>query len=217
MSLGEVEGAIAYYERALGIAREVNDRHSELELLNSLGAAGYYLEDAERAIGYYEKALSVAQKIEDRDEQAILLFNIGDARHLQDRLAEAEHKYKESLEFDHPITNYKCAAGLGMIYLQEDRLDDAISRFGQSTMLCELRLRENPRFHPEYAALVLAQLGMGEPELAMESLREGLNNGRPTVAGLHYAHQDLLVLQRVREDLPGLGEAIRLLERAMGA
>ncbi len=214
ISNGNAEQAIQYYDKALEIIPDVEDDPTEIDLLIKLGSSSYYLGDHNKSIMYYNLALSSARKIGNREFESIALYNIGDANHLGGNLSEAEHYYQESLTIDEIATNYKCALGLGMVYLQQGAGKKARKYFNRCATICNHFLEQNYRFHPESSALSLALLGMGKSKEALLILHQGIERG-VSVDGLHYTLQDLLVLKRCKESLLGLEEAIELIKKAL--
>jgi len=63
--LGQAEKAIGYYEQALIISRDIQDRLGEGSSLGNLGVAYADLGQTEKAIGYHEQALQIGQEIKD--------------------------------------------------------------------------------------------------------------------------------------------------------
>jgi tetratricopeptide (TPR) repeat protein len=76
-NIGEVHKAIEYFEKALGLDRENNDRKGEGADLGNLGGAYATLGDASKAIEYYEQALAIDREIGDRKGEAADLTGLG--------------------------------------------------------------------------------------------------------------------------------------------
>ena len=70
-STGQVQKAIACYERALALAREAKNRQAEGALLGNLGNCYAGLGQTARAIESYEQALVIAREIGDRRGKGI--------------------------------------------------------------------------------------------------------------------------------------------------
>ncbi len=69
----DAHAAIAYYERALTIHRQLRDPQREAALLNRLGSVYAQQADHERALEYYEKAISAFRHMKDRRGEAAVL------------------------------------------------------------------------------------------------------------------------------------------------
>jgi tetratricopeptide (TPR) repeat protein len=64
--MGGTQRAIEYYEKALIVVREIDDRQKEENVLRNLGSAYYVIGNARKAMEYYEQELAVIRKIGDR-------------------------------------------------------------------------------------------------------------------------------------------------------
>jgi tetratricopeptide (TPR) repeat protein len=192
----------------------MNDKASQSFILNRMGMAAYFLEDVSKAIGYYEQSLVIARALEDRDSESVALFNIGDAHHLANDVAKAIPCYKDALALNMPSTNYKCALGLGVAFRQMGQQQEARSHFEHCIRLLSVIPTTSLAFHPQLAALGVSLLAVGRAEEGLELYRQGLELA-PLREYLHYAIQDLRLLQRVPPLVPGVTEAIKLLEGAV--
>jgi len=223
IELDEPEPAIGHYERALEIAQEKDMLEHQVQLLRDLGAAWYLANDVERGIECYKRGLPLARQLPESDQEAIAIFNIGDIYHLAGDVNQAIPYYLEALGKNKPSTNFKCAAGLGVAYMELGDTVKARSYFEQCIAFCEPLLQLAPGLYPEYSTLGLAQLGLGDPEKALATYREALQEcrerqaleGRVSRGPIRYALLDLRVLKRGPQHIPGLDEAIALLEEAL--
>ena len=75
--LGDLKEAIEYYERSLGIAKEIGDIAEEVQAYRNLGSAYDSLNEFKQAIEYHELHLTLAKKMEDRAEEGISYGNLG--------------------------------------------------------------------------------------------------------------------------------------------
>jgi len=76
-ALGDPRRAIADYEQALAIAREIGDRRGEGNHLGNLGNAYYRLGYPSQAIEYHQQALAIAREIGDRRREGNHLDSLG--------------------------------------------------------------------------------------------------------------------------------------------
>ncbi|HXU38795.1 MAG TPA: tetratricopeptide repeat protein [Blastocatellia bacterium] len=74
---GEMRHAIASYEQAALILREVGTRAHEGGVLLNLGIAHRNLGELDRAVAYYEAALAIFRDIKDRRYEGTVLGNLG--------------------------------------------------------------------------------------------------------------------------------------------
>ena len=77
VALGEPQSAIAQFEQALVISREIGDRRGEGITLSNLGNAYTSLGDARRAIEQYQQALVLLSKVGERHAEGLTLGNLG--------------------------------------------------------------------------------------------------------------------------------------------
>ena len=75
-SLGQVDKAMAHFEQALIIIREIGDRLSEILLLRGLGKTNSSLGEHAKAIKYCKQALAIAREIGDRWLEGQCLANL---------------------------------------------------------------------------------------------------------------------------------------------
>lgn len=221
MELGEAESAISNYERVLQIAQETEKREEECQAFVDIGAAYCYVGDYKKAVGCNLRGLAIAKDLPSADREAILLFNTGDAYHFGNDVDQAIPLYQAALKKNCSWTNHKSAAGLAIAYMQQSNLLEARRYFEQCADFCREVLRYHPGF-AVHAGLGFALLGLGETEQALDTYRAALKEcyerqqleGRVSAGSIHYALQDLAFLKRVPQPIPGLDDAIQLLENA---
>jgi CHAT domain-containing protein/uncharacterized protein HemY len=99
------EGAIAAFQRALAIYRELKERQKEGQTLKTIGNVYINLEDYQKAIDYHRKTLVIAREVKDRDLEGRALNNLGIAyKRLKDP-AKAIDYYQQSLAIAHEISS----------------------------------------------------------------------------------------------------------------
>jgi CHAT domain-containing protein len=69
--------AIAKFEEALTLWRQLDDRQGELRMLARLGKEYLTIGDPQMALNYYQEAFPLAQALGDRDQEANLLLGFG--------------------------------------------------------------------------------------------------------------------------------------------
>jgi tetratricopeptide (TPR) repeat protein len=214
-SLGEFQKAIAKYREALEIVcRKKPDRAAERQLWNSLGTAWYCVRDVTQAVQCYQSSLAIARESGDSESQSISLFNIGDVYHLDGKVDAAVSFYNDALSLNSPSTDFKCAYGLGIAFMQKGRAGEARWSFEHCVSLCEGRLTATSGLHPFRSALALSQLAVGNTGTGLATLREALSRS-PAKVEIHYARQDAGLLCSACPSIPGLDEAMRMLEAAL--
>ncbi len=118
---GETRKALAEYEKALAIAREIGDKHGEGSALGNLGNVYFFLGDAEKTIEYCEEQLQLARQISDRNSECNALSNIGLAHFSLGNPYEAIEFNEKALLVSRETANRRgeCAAlgNLGTVHL----------------------------------------------------------------------------------------------------
>jgi tetratricopeptide (TPR) repeat protein len=119
-SLGQVEQAVEYYQKALEIAREIGDRRGEGSALGNLGIAYADLGQVEQAVEYYQKALEIARGIGDRRSEGNQLGNLGNAYRKLSQAERAIEYYSQALEIAREIRDRRMEgstlSNLGLAY-----------------------------------------------------------------------------------------------------
>ncbi|MCI0529962.1 MAG: tetratricopeptide repeat protein, partial [Nitrospira sp.] len=95
--LGQYDQAITYYQQALAIKRELEDREGEEDTLQRLGRTYNSLNQYDQAIRHYELALAVARELEDRERAGTLLDNLGEAYASLSQYEQAIQHYEKAL------------------------------------------------------------------------------------------------------------------------
>jgi tetratricopeptide (TPR) repeat protein len=95
--LGHASEAVAHFEHALDIFREIGNQPSEPSILNSLGIAYRYLGQVEREVECDEQALVIAREIGNRRAEEYSLGNLGNAYRALGQTARAIDYYEKAL------------------------------------------------------------------------------------------------------------------------
>jgi tetratricopeptide (TPR) repeat protein len=119
--LGETRRAIAFYEQALAIAREIGDKRGEGNRLGNLGNAYSALGETRRAIAFYEQALAIDREIGDKRGESIRLENTGHALLALNEIAKSIQSYSQAIqvadEINFPQTQNYARWGLALAHL----------------------------------------------------------------------------------------------------
>jgi CHAT domain-containing protein/Tfp pilus assembly protein PilF len=78
LEVGDYRGALAFFEQAIALIREVGAPRAEAAILNSMGVAYRSLGDYARAAGVYEQSLRLVRtRLQDREAEGTVLNNLG--------------------------------------------------------------------------------------------------------------------------------------------
>lgn len=132
----QFHAAIASWQQALTLYREISDRAGEADALTNLGIAYRNLGQAERAIDVYEQALMIARALGDRAREDRILNNLGAVYNSLGQYERAIDIYQQALPlFQTSGDHAREAATLGNLGIAHDNLgqyEQAISFFEQS-------------------------------------------------------------------------------------
>jgi tetratricopeptide (TPR) repeat protein/MinD-like ATPase involved in chromosome partitioning or flagellar assembly len=139
--LGEVRGAIEYYEQALAIAREIGDRHLEGTTLGNLGLAYSSLGEVHRAVEYYEQALAIVREMGDRRGESVALGNLGLGFRALGEIHRAIEFYEQSLAIAREIGDRRgegfVLGNLGLAYNNLGKTERAIQCYEQALIISQ--------------------------------------------------------------------------------
>lgn len=214
LNSGKALKASEYYSRALPLLEEMNDKPSQLNILNRMGMASEFLQKRSDAIKYYEKSLLIAREIQSNESEAVALYNIGCSYHEIGDIYKAVSFYNDSHALNSKTTKYKCLISLGTCYYQLKQFTKGHSFFEAGINILQ-EYREKPQlFYPYSSSLGLALAAVGRSQEAIQIYTNCLKYN-PTDEELHWALQDLLLLQNIEMHFAGLKKIIKLLERVM--
>ncbi len=103
--LGKVKKAIGYFEKALEIAQEIEDKINESRWLGGLGNAYSSLNEVKKAIEYFVKALKIDQEIGDKQGEGARLGNLGTAYYVLGEGERAIEHYEKALKIAQEIND----------------------------------------------------------------------------------------------------------------
>jgi tetratricopeptide (TPR) repeat protein len=118
--MGQMKRAQGYYQEALTIYKELEDREREGTMLINLGIVYNRLGNKKEALNCYERALDIHREVGNRKEEGRALNNLGLAYSESARIAEALDCYEEALRIHREVGDRKeegrALSHLGLIY-----------------------------------------------------------------------------------------------------
>jgi len=144
--VGEYLEAIKYYEQALDIARENNNKQREGAWLGGLSNAYLDLGKVDKAIKYYEEALVIAREIGDRPNESAWLGNLGSAYNAIGQVKKAIDYYEKALGVAREIGDRQAEGvwlgNLGNAYRNLGQVEKAVEYYKQALVIArEIRDR----------------------------------------------------------------------------
>jgi CHAT domain-containing protein/tetratricopeptide (TPR) repeat protein len=130
------EAAIAAWETARKIFREMGDQRGEASALNNLGVVYLTLARYEDVIAVSNQALPILRQVKDRSGEANVLTNLGAAYSSLSRYEQAIAIYNQALQIAREIKDRNIESGtlnnLGIAYLDLARYEDALTVLNQA-------------------------------------------------------------------------------------
>ncbi len=142
-AIGQVRKAIEFYEAALPLTRELNNKQAEGAILCNLGIAYKNLGEVRKAIPYYEQALQIDREIGDKRGEGADLGNLGIAYKNLGEVRKAITYYEQALLIARDIGDKRGEGAdlgnLGIAYYSLGDLPKAIEYYEQSLLIkCEI-------------------------------------------------------------------------------
>ncbi len=143
LDLSQYRRAIAYFDNALVITRDIGDGGSEAKSLGNLGIAYRNLAQYPRAIAYYDSALRIVSEIGDRSNEGWLLGNLGSAYRNLAQYPRAIAYYNSALIIARDIGNRRregaWLGGLGNAYSDLAQYHRAATYYDSALVIaCEI-------------------------------------------------------------------------------
>ena len=170
---GEIDDAVAHYERSVAAYRAANDEHGSATAYINLGIAHTDLKQYDRADDYFKKSLDIAKRAGDAHLQGLSLVNQAEAHvargHYEEALRNAEAALAIFDRLDSPSDKSEAYRMIGMVYRETGRPALAESRMRTAI---ELAVRANSVLNEAEASRELALLmqAMGRNQDALTLL-----------------------------------------------
>ncbi len=100
---GDKAQALAFFEQALPLRRQVGDKAGEATTLNNIGAVYAALGDKPKALDYYNQALPLMRQVGDRWGESITRYNMAMVYADLGDLAQAEEQLQIVVALDEAI------------------------------------------------------------------------------------------------------------------
>jgi tetratricopeptide (TPR) repeat protein len=137
--ISSYDKAIEYYERALGISREIEDKVGEGNAIGNLGIAYSNLGQVEKAVEYYEQALVISKEIGDRRGEGNHLGNLGNAYRNLGQVEKAIEYYEQALVISKEIGDRRvegaALGNLGNAYSDLGQVEKAVEYYEQALVI----------------------------------------------------------------------------------
>jgi len=163
-SLGQMDNAIKYYQKALAIQKKIGSRRAEGFVLGDLGIAYYSLGQMDNAIKYQKQALVISRETGDRRAEGNWLYNLGIAYYSIGQGDNALEYHELSLAICRETGDRRaegnCLGNLGLVWSDLGQVDKAIEYYQQALIIAkEIGDRLNEGNWIGNLGLVYASLG----------------------------------------------------------
>jgi class 3 adenylate cyclase/tetratricopeptide (TPR) repeat protein len=169
--LTEYEAAVAEYQRALQLSRQVGDRWGEIEILAGLSNVYNFNHRPEPAMAYNDQALAMARELGDQASQANCLairalIRLAAYGQIREVMPDAEEALRLSREVGDPKLLASALCNLGSLLQWRADFDRSLAHLHEAA---ELAQRAHAGFHFGRAAfhLGVANAARGEYEEAL--------------------------------------------------
>ncbi|HEX4628922.1 MAG TPA: tetratricopeptide repeat protein, partial [Gemmatimonadales bacterium] len=194
-SLGRLAQSRAWYERALALSATLQDRRSEVELLDSLGRVALALGESAEGARHFQRALALAEAEFDQAGAIAACEGLGDAALRQGEWGGAQAWFARGLRLAEASDDSRAGGRL------ERQLGAVARRQGDLTRAGDHLRRARERLEPAGAPEELARVLNAQGQLDAQV-------GRHAAASAAY-REALAWMQRAPRD-PGLELTIRL-------
>lgn len=135
----DIQLAHKYYNKALGLAIETEDRNIIADIYNDIGGLFYSQQNYDESLEYYLKAFDFWKTIDNKEGTARALNNIGEIYRQKKQLTKAFEYYSKSLSINEKIGSLRNKAAnlenMGMIKSAEGNTTKAFEFYEQSLAL----------------------------------------------------------------------------------
>jgi len=133
---GKLTEALKFFQQALEIHREIDDKEGETIALDNIGNVYQIQGKLTEALKFFQQALDICRKIGYKKGKANALDNIGIVYGIQNKLTEALKFFQQALEIYLEIGDKGGEASalenIGIIYRRQGNLDEALQHYQQA-------------------------------------------------------------------------------------
>ena len=169
--------AIAKYEEALLIWRQLGAHSEEASTLLGIGTIYYSLNESQKALEYYQQALAIRRELKDRVGEAIMLFSVGGAYANLDENQKALDAYNQALSLfqaqNQPDLAANTLVSLGGIYFKSGETQKTLDAYNQALVI-QRDQKDMAGQAETLEAMGRVYTALGEPNKAIESYNQAL-------------------------------------------
>jgi tetratricopeptide (TPR) repeat protein len=175
---GDVGKAVALYQKALVISRQIEDRELEGLWLDNLGIAHYTLGRMDQAVGFYVEALGMARAMRDRRHEGAVLGHIALARRFGGYVEDAERLYREALDIARELGDRRYEGinlgSVGTVYLELGKIEKARRLYAEALAIAR-EVGDRRREEVWLGHLGIVQVKLKRPDRAIGYLDQAIS------------------------------------------
>lgn len=134
-STSEPSQAVFYGLQGLELAKKVNDKYSEIQLLNNLGIAYYGLGVYEKTLEYFLEVLEIEKDLDNPQSLSRAMNNVGIIYDEIGRLDKSTYYYEESIKikksYNDSLGISNTMSNLGLLFMKRGMPQKAVDYFRQ--------------------------------------------------------------------------------------
>ncbi|WP_242072155.1 CHAT domain-containing protein [Nostoc sp. FACHB-110] len=187
------QAAIAKYEEALKLWRQIGDRNYEATTLLAIGTLYYTQNDNQKALAYFQQGLTIRREQKDRFGEAVMLNSIANAYANLGQPQNALSFYNQALPLfqaekkPYFITN--ALIGIGGVYFNSGQTQKALEAYNQALVIQREQKNLDGQAHT-LQVIGIAYTNLGETQKALASFQQALE------------------IQKTRKDVSGQADAL---------
>ena len=139
--LGDTDGAINHFTKALVLAQQVKDDHLALRIMNNLASENAYKGDYAKALSGYLDGISLAEKVQNKAMLSIMNENIANLYASQNDFIQALDFFKKVKKINEELGNEvyqaETMSNLASLYADMGKLDYAMFNVNRSITIFE--------------------------------------------------------------------------------
>lgn len=217
MRMGEAKKAIKYYDKALQISKECNDKYKEVLWLGNLGGIYAQIGRYDMALENYEQALQIAKDINDKHTEGTGIGNIGNIYRVQGKYRKAIENFEQALAIAQEVGDKRGEAiwfsSIGNACQSLGEYGKAIENYKQALQIAQL-IGDKQNEGNFFGDIGSIYADLGKPAKAIENFKQALEIAQEIGDKQKKGHW-LGSLGGVYGNLGESGKAITILEQAL--
>ncbi len=217
---GDDADALQRYEEALKLFEEANDLTSKAVVMSSVGNVLRTLGREEEAVQHFEEAREIFTLLGDESNLGVVIGNLANLARDHGEVDEARRLYEEAREifgrFQDTLNQVLTLRNIAEMYERAGEHDEADTTFNEALLLCETKLRDEPRILGETSFLFAEMLNQrGESVRALPHLHAARKHYKASDDGLALL-EVLMTLGHTYQNAEQLDRALQTFEEALG-